>query len=251
MVDRVQREKEFHNQRFSNEVRQATVKYYKIAKKSNAQFRDSIFNNCLNKQVLEIGCSKGSFTREIAGFGAMKVYGVDISEVAISEAKKKAESLGLENVEYFVKDGASLDFPEKCFDIVCGGAILHHLDFEKALIGISKILKTNGSAVFLEPLGHNPFINLYRKLTPKFRSEDESPLTQKEMKLFGKYFGKVEIKYYYLLTLLTVPFYKWKIFYTLVNIADSLDKVIFKMRFMKKFAWQVVIVLKEPKQNKQ
>ena len=246
MSERVEREKEYHNKRFSKEVRQATVKYYKIAKKSNRQFKGAIFNNCKDKTVLEIGCSKGAFTREIASHGAENVVGIDISEVAISEAVKTAKNLKLDNVEYYVKDGASLDFQEQSFDIVCGGAILHHLDFEKALKSINRLVKNNGFAVFLEPLGYNPFINLYRKLTPQYRSEDESPLTGKEIRLFEKYFNVVEINYYYLFTILTVPFHKLKIFDSLVNVADSIDKFIFKMKFMRKFAWQMVIILREP-----
>ena len=44
---------------------------------------------------------------------------------------------------------------------------------------INKVLKDDGEMVFLEPLGTNPLINLYRKLTPKSRSVDEHPFVER------------------------------------------------------------------------
>ena len=50
------------------------------------------------------------------------------------------------------------------------------LNFLSVLNEISRILKPNGKLLFIEPLGTNPLINFYRKLTPKSRSKDEHPL---------------------------------------------------------------------------
>jgi len=46
-----------------------------------------------------------------------------------------------------------LKFADDYFDIVCGGAILHHLDLNKALSEIARVLKPDGKAIFVEPLG--------------------------------------------------------------------------------------------------
>ena len=49
-------------------------------------------------------------------------------------------------------------FENNSFDIVYGTGILHHLQFNKCLDEIHRILKPNGSIVFVEPLGTNPLI---------------------------------------------------------------------------------------------
>ena len=46
----------------------------------------------------------------------------------------------------------------------------------------SENLPSKGNLIFIEPLGTNPIINLYRKLTPKSRSKDEHPLINKDFK---------------------------------------------------------------------
>ena len=65
------------------------------------------------------------------------------------------------------------------FDIVYGTGILHHLEINKCLNEIHRILKPDGNLLFVEPLGTNPLINLYRKFTPNSRSKDEHPFTKK------------------------------------------------------------------------
>jgi ubiquinone/menaquinone biosynthesis C-methylase UbiE len=73
-------------------------------------------------------------------------------------------------------DCESLCFDNDSFDLVIGRAILHHLDLSRALPEIHRVLKKNGRGLFIEPLGMNPLINLYRKLTPQNHTPDEHPL---------------------------------------------------------------------------
>ena len=69
-----------------------------------------------------------------------------------------------------------------------------------------RVLQPGGHAIFIEPLGHNPFINLYRKFTPTIRSEDEHPLLVKDLEMIKNLFPKVEVRYYYLASLLAAFF---------------------------------------------
>lgn len=243
---RIQREKEYHNKRFTKEIREPTEKYYKITYDCKNFFKNKIFNNGSNKNVLELGCSKGYFSLEMLDKG-MNVTGIDISDVAIEQAKQGASSMNFENFEFYVMDAANLKFPDSTFDKVVGGAILHHLDFENALKNISRVLKKKGSAIFLEPLGYNPFINLYRKFTPNYRTPDEKPLTNEDLAKFSKYFQNVSITYFYLTTLLTVPFSKQSFFKSLVRFSNFIDKQLFKIKFVRKYAWQIVIEVSNPR----
>ena len=63
------------------------------------------------------------------------------------------------------------------FDIAYGSGILHHLNLNKSLNELKRILKKDGKIIFIEPMATNPFINLYRKFTPNARTSDEHPLS--------------------------------------------------------------------------
>ena len=65
--------------------------------------------------------------------------------------------------------------------------MLHHLDLSKCMLELNRLLRINGSIVFMEPLGTNPLINLYRKLTPNSRTADEHPLTPKDFYFIKTY----------------------------------------------------------------
>ena len=98
-------------------------------------------------------------------------YIIDISEVSIKKAKR-AEKIYVFYQVIIVKKQNLVTV----FDIVYGYYIIQ---FNKCLDEIFRILKSNGTLIFIEPLGTNPIINLYRKLTPKSRSKDEHPFTRK------------------------------------------------------------------------
>ena len=148
-------------------------------------------------------------------------------------------------VELQVDNCEKTSFENNRFDLVYGHGILHHLEFSKCLNEILRILKPGGSLIFVEPLGTNPIINFYRKLTPKSRSIDEHPFTDKDLTLLKNKYNDVEIKYYGLLTLIFFPFYsdpnKSKIF----KMLKDADQILFKIKLFRYFAWSVLISAKK------
>ncbi len=172
-----------------------------------------------------------------------KITGIDISDVSISKAKEKFQSLE-SKVELLVDNCESTTFNNNKFDLVYGLGILHHLQFSKCIDEISRILKPGGVLLFIEPLGTNPLINFYRLLTPKSRSKDEHPLVFKDFEKIKSSFKSVNIKYYGFLTLAFFPFYSSKdsrVFKVLVK----LDQLIFKIKIFRYFAWSVLITAKK------
>ena len=136
-------------------------------------------DNAKNSEILDYGCGIGSITVKITKFNPRKITGIDISEISIDKAKKKAKELNID-VNYKVDNCEKTNLESNSFDIVYGTGILHHLEINKCLDEIHRILKSKGSLLFIEPLGTNPIINLYRKLTPNARSKDEHPLIKKD-----------------------------------------------------------------------
>lgn len=244
--NRLEREKEFHDDRFTEETRIQSKKFYSITHDSKKQYRHLVFDDLEYKTILEIGCATGEFSQEILEFDVKELIGIDISEVAIQKSLELNASR-LDNAKFLVMDGAELEFEDSTFDKVIGQGVLHHLDFEKAIINLSRVLKEDGKAIFFEPLGHNPLINFYRKRTPNLRSSDEKPLTKAELEFISRNFNKVNISYYYLFTLIAVLFRKTRFFDVIKTITMFIDSMLFKIKFLRKYAWIIVLELSKPK----
>jgi hypothetical protein len=111
-------------------------------------------------------------------------------------------------------------------------------------------LKPTGTAVFLEPLAHNPLINLYRRLTPHLRTEDEHPLTMAELKGFEKLFERVDTQFFHLLSLSMAPCYWLPGHEKLVRILDTSDRVLFRIApFLRRYAWTTGLIFSKPRRG--
>lgn len=246
---RLQREQEFHNQRFADEdIREKKVgAFYQVAQSIKQKYGQFLLQHCKGARVIEYGCGTGSYAFSLAHNGATTVRGIDISPVAIELAQAQAQAEQLEhNLSFQVMNAEELKFDNSSIDLICGTGILHHLDIEKAMQSIVQVLHSQGKAVFIEPLGHNLFINLFRHLTPALRSEDEHPLLATDLANLKKYFYNVEIKYFYLVTLAAKPFIGVPGFNVLLNILELIDHQLLKLPFFQHQAWQVLITLSKP-----
>lgn len=249
-VDRKLHEKHFFDKTFETEGRKSVHKFYKVVQSSRSFYENYLISNCKGKAVIEYGCGKGTYAFVLAKHAA-RVVGIDISEVAIKMAQAQAKEQGLKNVDFSEQDAEAMDFEDSSFDIIFGTSILHHLNLEKAMMEISRVLKTNGKAVFIEPLGHNPLINLYRKMTPHYRTEDEHPLTMSDLKLIKRFFNRTDMRFFHLLSLATVPFRNLKLFPVLLKAFDNFDNLLFKIfPFIRPMAWQVVLIFEKPNLEK-
>jgi 2-polyprenyl-3-methyl-5-hydroxy-6-metoxy-1,4-benzoquinol methylase len=154
------------------------------------------------KRVLDFGCGRGESGRIYAEQGAALVEGFDISGENIAIANKNAKRDGLDQRVFFRRLAAEeIDYPSSSFDVIIGKAILHHTDLEKTAGQLDRVLAPGGVAVFLEPLAHNPILNLFRRLTPSRRTPTEKPLSLKDLEVFRRHFGSVTYRGFYLFTL--------------------------------------------------
>lgn len=149
----------------------------RIIRELTSKFKD--------KDVLEIGSLGWSVYVQNKDYKSLTC--INISEAELEKGKMVAQKRDYE-INFHLMDANELTFPDKSFDAVFGGAILHHLDIEKTINHIYRVLKPNGFIVFMEPLNMNPIYKIYRKLNPKERTPDEHALISEDFKLISKKF---------------------------------------------------------------
>lgn len=139
-----------------------------------------------DKEVLEIGSYTWAawFTEDTK---PKELTCINISESELETGKQHAAGKTFP-VNHYLMDANELTFKDESFDIVFGGAILHHLDIEKSVGHIHRVLKPNGLIVFLEPLNMNPIYKIYRKLNPQERTPDEHALVGSDFKILKEKF---------------------------------------------------------------
>lgn len=242
MNDRLSREKEFHNETFATGSRKSVKKYYSTTDISKGFYRDQIYKDVAGKKILEYGCGPGSQAFTLAEKGA-EVYAIDISDVAIEQTQEKAKAMGLD-IHCSVMDAENLSFPDDNFDLVCGSGILHHLDLEKAYPELKRVLKPGGKGIFFEPMGYNPFINLYRNLTPSMRTEDEHPLLMEDFELAENYFDNVTPHFFHLTSFFSSFIPGAGLRKAASKPLNRIDRVLIeRVPFLRKYAWIAVVEL--------
>jgi len=202
LKNRIAAEKAFHNARFSAAHPAHKMSRYYLA--LEYWYRDYLarINEMPAQSVLEIGSGTESLALQLV-CADFEFSSIDISEEAIAFAQTKTR---LPQAKFSVQDAHRTNFKSGSFDLIIGRGVLHHLDIELACTEIKRVLKPGGRIVFGEPLDCNVLINLYRKCTPKIRSSDEKPLSQRTLRLLQGQFGELNINYYGFLTLVPAVF---------------------------------------------
>lgn len=180
---RVEREQRFYDQKRSSYARVRAWITRAIGEfDREAEVQD--YYDPAGKVVLDYGCGEGRLTFDLLAKGASHVTGIDVSNARVERAGELAKERGVEDrCEFVVADAHATGFPEAAFDLVVGNDVLHHLDLERALEEIRRVLKPGGRAVFAEPLAHNPILKAGRALTPSGRTPDEHPFTEQDWAL--------------------------------------------------------------------
>lgn len=253
MESRKQRELEFHNTRFEKDPRGSIStgpgKFYLIFHRLWSCYQQLIGQECEGKRVLEYGCGTGSYAFYLARKGAV-VTGIDISDVAVRKARQQALDEGIPNIDFRVMDAEKLDFQNDQFDLICGTAILHHLDLRRAFGELARVMKPGGRAIFVEPLGHNPLINLYRKLTPQFRTVDEHPLLFNDFQFARSFFSQVGTTFFHLTSIGAVPLRNYRLFPRILQRLHQLDVFLFRhLPFIRRYAWDVILEFSLPRKS--
>ncbi len=110
--------------------------------------------------VVDVGCGSGRTLNLLAGhYPASRFTGYDIAVEAIERARVEAAEAGLANVDFHVRDAATLDDVER-FDVALTFDAIHdqaHPD--RMLAGINTMLRPGGTYLAVEPKASSELAN--------------------------------------------------------------------------------------------
>jgi len=121
-------------------------------------------NKELNLQILDLGSGSGNTIFPLLKhFPLSTIIGSDLSLDLLYRLKQNIDELSLKsNIILLQLNAEKLNFLDDSFDLITGGAILHHLFHpEKTIEGCFNILKKDGSAIFYEPFEEGNMILCY------------------------------------------------------------------------------------------
>ena len=256
MEQRKRDEAEFHDRREflrhhdkeAYERMTRNKKYYSITRRSVEFVEQWLRERCTGKRLLDYCCGTGQVSFQAALYGA-EVTGIDISAESIESCLEQARVRELsEKMRFLVMDAENLQFSEQNFDLIVCSGVLHHLDIRKAFRELARVLRPDGQILCIEALGHNPLINLYRRLTPSMRTrwEVDHIIKRRELEIARDYFSDVETHFYHLFSLLSVPFRNTVLFDPLLRALEKVDDIALEFPLIKYQAWQTVFILRGP-----
>ncbi len=122
-------------------------------------------------KVLEIGCGTGYFTKELVKTGA-GITAIDVSRDLINVAMRDVRA---DNVQFVIENAYALGFKDEAFDSIVGSSVLHHLNVDRALSELYRVLRPGGTIFFTEPNMLNPQIAIQKNIPFIKRKLGDSP----------------------------------------------------------------------------
>lgn len=230
----------------------SNFKYYAIERDSLALMKRWLLESAPGGSVLDYCCGNGEESVYVAKEGARSVVGIDISPVSIENCKTLAGREGVaDRVDFRVMDAEALEFRDNSFDLIIEYGVLHHLDLDRAMAELGRVLKPDGCMVCTETLAHNPLIAAYRRRTPHLRTawEADHILGRKSFTTIERYFRKVERHFFHLATLGAVPLRNTPVFAPVLAGLRAVDRVLLSIPGLQWQAWQVVFKLSNPRKG--
>lgn len=196
-------EKKFHDQWAESENLEHidVIKANEACTSPEIRFISKKLGKIEGKSLLDIGCGLGEVSVYFALKGA-DVTACDISEGMLNSAKFLAKKNKV-HIRTHLTAAEDLKFPkDSSFDVIYAGNLFHHVDIDQTLDRVKPHIKPDGILVSWDPIAYNPLINIYRKIAKKVRTEDEHPLTVKDIDRFRNQFKQVELRYFWFSTLI-------------------------------------------------
>ena len=155
------------------------------------QFILQLMGPLKGKRLLDVGAGLGESSVYFALLGA-EVTCTDLSPAMVDTAARLGELHGV-HIKGVVSAGEELHVPEAAFDMAYIANTIHHVTDKDSLFrGVHRALVPGGRFFSFDPLAYNPVIDVYRRIATKVRTEDEAPLTFRDVEVAEKYFRNVQ-----------------------------------------------------------
>lgn len=226
-------------------------KYYSITSSSSNYIKGLLIKYVNGQIFLDYACGNGDYAFFCAKSGALFSAGLDISDVSIKNAQKKLNELQINDQKklfFFQGDCENTNLPYSSIDVVLCSGMLHHLNLEKAYKELFRLLRPGGIIIGIEALGHNPFIQIYRNITPHLRTKWETRhiMKTRDILMASKFgFRIMETRYWHFFDLIAVPFRNTWFFPIVQKAGTLLDKIFLSIPICRLLAWQVSFILKK------
>jgi ubiquinone/menaquinone biosynthesis C-methylase UbiE len=144
------------------------------------------------KVLLDIACGY-SMTPVMFALAGATVHAIDVAPKTLALVEHVAACKGVaERIQIHVGPAEELPFDDASFDLLYGGAALHHLQLDRAGRELARVLKPGGRGGFQDPLGHNLLLEFTRDYL-SYRGKHPSkgtdrPLRMHEVQAFGRHF---------------------------------------------------------------
>jgi SAM-dependent methyltransferase len=241
--NRVSRERSYHDARYSTELERSDLESLLVSQNGYLDVNlRHIFDyigleTLAGQMVLEIGSGSGYATALVAKKTHVVASDVSMQALRLALARATANRV-FERVRPVLLLGEQLPFEDEAFDVVYGVGVLHHLSLWQASREIWRVLKPGGRLAFVEPLGHNPVLNLARNLFSS-HTPDEIMLTYQDIQQFCQPFSHFEIREYMFLSMLRLAI-SWE---RLVKILERLDLVVLThLPFLRRYCRTVAVL---------
>lgn len=201
--------------------------------------------------ILDYGCGTGEKHFKFINTN-VRLIGIDISGKSIEVAKKLQISEGI-NAEYRVMDCEKMDFPDDTFDLILDYGTFSSLNINTALPEFKRVLKSNGSTILIETLGHNPltnfarFVNVLKGRRTKWAATHIMKIN--DWKTITKEFKNSDIQHYGLSVLLLSPFIQFVPLFILSTF-EKIDEILLRIKFLRKYSFKTVAFLSFPVKEK-
>lgn len=136
----------------------------------------------VNAAVLDVGSGFGDLTHALASSPRLEncdIYAFDHSIESLRVLRQSVTPGCGNRVHVSTQDASTPCYPDQCFDLIAGSAVLHHiLDYRAFLAWTFRALKPDGVAIFMEPFLDGYFLpSLFLSI-----AVDQLGLTDKDLK---------------------------------------------------------------------
>lgn len=243
---RIEREKEFHNRpsrsrrwlnRINRPLGSEVVRVVRTA-----------LGEVAGLTVLHVGAGEGAYLESLFVARPRQILSFDLAKARVRKARESEH--GIFPNRWFVADAHRIPLRPGCVDVAVGIAILHHLDLDRAVDELTRVVRPGGRVIMAEPLAGHPLVAFVRRLTPGARTPDEKPFSDADLRLIGERLRLTKLRYVHILSPVFAPvvaFMPAGLGRRVVAVITKLDSALSRaFPSLRRKSWYVVIAAERP-----